>query len=155
MTAVAHLTRIAAAVAYRAGLDPDSAADVAQDTWERYLRAGGVDNAEAWFGTVARNRALSVLRHQAIIDRYTPALADPQPEDPASIVLEAMTRAERLAALRAAIQRLPRLERAIMTRRAAGQPAQSVAADLGVAEGTVKKASHRARVRLRAELEGM
>lgn len=153
MTAVANLTRLAAAVAWHAGLDPDTAADVAQDTWERYLRQDGIDEPEAWFAVAARNRARSLLRRQAVADRYMPALVPPQPSDPEVIVLEAISRREQLAALRAAIQQLPRGERAVMTRRACGQPVASIAADLGMAQGTVQSYCGRAFRRIRAELE--
>lgn len=139
--------------------DPDEADDVVQEAFVRaYERLDDYDPAyrfSTWLYTIARNRALNVVRRRRIrgfLSLSRPETAPPLPSgDDASAAVED---AETAAALAACRETLPADQReAFDLRHADGMAYAEIAAATGVPEGTVMSRLHRARRKMRECLE--
>lgn len=136
------------------------AEDLAQETWLRaqqklgQLRDPG--SARAWISRIARNVCRDHLRRMRwrrfLLGGAGEQAADevPASETPASLA----ERRERWAALKRAIERLPRRMREVFVLRAYGELSyQEVADALDLPLGTVMSRLHRARAALAREVE--
>lgn len=127
----------------------DAADDVAAETWVQVVRGlAGFSGDEAawwaWLFTVARRRAIDVIRRsarhpQAPLDDL-PAARHPLSPDPADEVLEHLGTGTAIALL----HELPRLQaEVILLRVVAGLDTASVARLVGRSPGAVRVAAHR------------
>lgn len=123
--------------------------DVFMRLWERseqYDPGRGVP--AAWLFTVARSRAIDMLRARQRRRRPVWLESDP-PEDPAELVLEA----HRAAEVNAALARLTRPQREVLDAcYFRGLSQSEAAAELGLPLGTVKTRARSALFALRANL---
>ena len=127
------------------------AADVLQEAharaWQRWRRVSRLDNPEAWVRTVAWRIAVSQHRRSLVAaDKvrrlFGPADAIAQP-----------ARSDEVIDIRAALRQLsPEHRRALVLYEMCGLSVPQVAAETGVAEGTVKSRLSRARAALEAAL---
>jgi len=125
-----------------------AAQDVAQESfvraWVRWSRVGRYDNPAAWVHHVGRRLAVSRWRRAA-----TAAAALVRHGAPSSMEEPGPDR----VALVRALRRLPERQRqALVLHHMAGLTVAEIAADAGVAEGTVKSWLSRGRQALAAEL---
>jgi RNA polymerase sigma-70 factor (ECF subfamily) len=139
--------RAALRVVRRILRDDDEAEDVVQDVFVRLATRGVPFDGRAAFGTwlhrVLVNSSLNALRAR----RRRATLQSPlwAPGDPEEVV----ARRQAEAGLERALARLSEQHRQVVTRRdLGGQDYAEIARALGIPEGTVKSALHRARVRL-------
>ena len=139
--------------------DPEAAEDLLQDAFVRLLREAGAgrapDNTRAWLYRVAANLAISRGRHLQTAVRWLagPArrsLGTQLDEAPEIGVIAGETRAE----LNAALAALPRDARAALALAAEGFSGAEIAACIGRTELATRTLICRARLRLRASLEG-
>jgi len=128
---------------------PAQAEDIAAETFVRVwtirdtIRAGGV---KAYLFTIARNLHLDGRRHEARHVELPERLRDSGP-GPEAV---AQGRQE-LAAVLAALQHLPEVDRAALLMRAQdGIPYEEIATSLGLSLPAAKVKVHRARLRLAA-----
>jgi RNA polymerase sigma-70 factor (ECF subfamily) len=126
------------------------AADLAQDTFVRVLRAPGLDRVEeprAYLTTVARNLLINHVRRRAIERAYLDALALlPEPVTPSPearlMVLETLVEIDRrLSGLPA------QAKQAFLLAQLEGLGQAEIAAELGISVSTVKR--HLARAAMR------
>jgi RNA polymerase sigma factor (sigma-70 family) len=115
------------------------------------------DSALPWLLGVARlvlrNARRARMRYQAALCRAGTEAASLVSVDPADLVAGRLDDERQLAALRAAVGRLPRPQREVIELCVySGLDLQAAAVALGVAVGTVKSRLHRARQRLAGEL---
>lgn len=136
--------------------DPDEADDVVQEAFVRaWQHLAGFDPAYrfyTWLYTIARNRALNVLRRRKV--RGDVPLPDDGVRDPAAPARDAASArvedAELAAALDACRQALPDDQReAFDLRHADGLSYGEIARATGAPEGTVMSRLYRARERMR------
>ena len=139
--------------------------DLAQEVFVRALGSlASLRNAEslrAWLYRVATNAALDRLRQRARARIVGPPIdEDGAPEEgrlptgatPATVESE-MIRGEMSACIRAVVERLPVIQRFVLTMsEIEGHSDAEIAALTGVSVGCVKIRLHRARARLREEL---
>jgi RNA polymerase sigma-70 factor, ECF subfamily len=138
--------------AYRLS-EPD-AEDVFQEvflrTWKHLGRLRSDDAARPWIGQLTRRLCIDRLRARAReLSREEVGLpaAVAAAEDALAEIDEALT-------VREAISRLPRIQQEMIERAfVRGESHATIAAALGIAEGTVASRICRARQRLRAQLE--
>lgn len=124
------------------------AEDLAQDTilkaWANrgQFRAGS--NLKAWLFTILRNHALSVRRHEMLLDKVAPWVS-PQSwvECHGASFIDAGILADRVLELNSS-------HREIIEQFSTGKPYEEIAAELGVPVGTVKSRIFRAREALLA-----
>jgi RNA polymerase sigma-70 factor (ECF subfamily) len=146
------------ALAYRITGDPDTAWDVAQETFLRaYERRGQlwkVSRVRAWLFRIASNLSIDHIRRRVRFtspeDRFweTQAGADQDPSIPVG-------EEETMARIRAALLTLTERERdAFLLKHWEGLGIKEVAAALGSREGTVKSTLHRAAKKLQKVLRG-
>ena len=135
--------------------DRGTAEDVVQDVFAAVQGRGEApwDNGKelAYLRRGVINRAVSMLRHQTVVDRYArgPALAAPSAEDHALALLDQ-------SVLVAALNTLsPRQREVLVLRYYAGLSEAQTAAILGITPGAVKTHSARGRALLRAALPTM
>jgi len=131
--------------------DAEQAADVLQEAytraWQRWRRVSRLDNPEAWVRTVAWRVAVSQHRRTLVAaDKvrrlFGPAEAVAQP-----------ARSDEALDVRAALRQLsPEHRRALVLYEMCGLSVPQVAAETGVATGTVKSRLSRARAALEAAL---
>jgi RNA polymerase sigma factor (sigma-70 family) len=126
----------------------DHAEDVVQEALTKAHRALDSGDAEInlrpWLYTIVRNRALNTLRDEPVHDHLDENFDGvPQPPDVAA-------RREELAALIAAVKRLPAPQReAIVGRELEGRSHEEIAKSLGTSPGAVRGLIYRARTSLR------
>lgn len=152
-------------LALRLTADDEDARDATQETFLRAFRAIGGFRGDAQFETwlyrIAVNASLSLRvrrarhRHELLDDRAA-ALptrgAGTEPAEPANAPEERWALHDRLEA---ALARLPERWRAVVVLRDVYDlPHEEIARQLGVSVNATKIRLHRARRRLRAELEG-
>jgi RNA polymerase sigma-70 factor (ECF subfamily) len=135
-------------------LVPDDAEDVASEAWLQITRdlgsfTGEVDDFRGWAATIARNRAMDLLRRQQRRPRATEPVEAliglPAPDDTA---LAAATSISTEAAL-ALIASLPRDQaEAVLLRVVLGLDAKAAAQVLGKGAGAVRTAAYRGLNRL-------
>lgn len=130
-------------------LDRELAADCVQEAytraWQRWVRVSQLDEPAAWVRTVAWRVAVSQFRRRTVAARVL-ARSEPDPvttETASEIGLDVM------AALRA-LSRDHR--RVLVLHEMVGMKIRDIAAETGLAEGTVKSRLHRAREQLSAVL---
>lgn len=136
--------------------DADQAAEYTQEAfaraWERLDQFAGESSFYTWLYRLARNRAIDLLarrRPRAMaMDHDTGPTNDATPS-------QATARAELVAAVQSALQRLPAEMREIILLRDFDQlDYDAIASALGIAGGTVKSRLSRARAALRDTLAG-
>lgn len=115
--------------------DPDMADDVAQESFVRLLRQSlPEDEVRPWLFAVAtnlvRDRARKVQRHQRLQRNVPRASTPPNPET-------AVARAERIDAVRQALDELSARDRRMLLMREEGFKYAEIAAAVGVAPGSV------------------
>ena len=135
-------------------LVPDDAEDVASEAWLQITRdlgsfTGELDDFRGWAATIARNRAMDLLRRQQRRPRATEPVETlielPAPDDTA---LAAATSISTEAAL-ALIANLPRDQaEAVLLRVVLGLDAKAAAQVLGKRAGAVRTAAYRGLNRL-------
>lgn len=134
----AHFTRLFRYLDRLSG-DPDSAWDLAQDTFVRLLRRGAPpDRPEAWLITVATNlwrnaRATRNRRSQLLVRSHT----DEALIDPARPVGERLEVAETGERVRSAMNRLPERDRQLLLLMAEGYHYREIAEVTGIQEASV------------------
>jgi RNA polymerase sigma-70 factor (sigma-E family) len=133
--------------------DVSTAEDVVQDSFvavhNGWLRLRDAESALAYLRRAVLNRARSVLRHRAVVEKH----AEKAPPDMPSAEYGAMAQLERSAVV-AALGKLPGRQReAIVLRYYAGFSEAEVAAVMGISRGAVKSHTARGMAALRAELE--
>jgi RNA polymerase sigma factor (sigma-70 family) len=129
--------------------DRDLAADVVQDAYERawrsWRRVSQLQQPQAWVRTVAWHAAVSQYRRTAVAARFLPLLARRATEGASAPTDDRLD-------VEAALRRIgPERRRALVLHDLCGLTVAEVAAETGVAEGTVKSRLSRAR----AELAGL
>jgi RNA polymerase sigma-70 factor (ECF subfamily) len=132
--------------------NPADAEDAAQDVFVRALsrldqyRPG--EPLGAWLHGITRNRCIDILRRRRpAVDLEVAAAESRAPDDVEQVALAAIERDQ----LRAALDRLPRRDRALLVLRYwEDQPVEAVAKTLGMSEGAAKVALLRARRALAA-----
>ena len=137
----------------------EDAEDLAQHTLARVLQGVGRLRAEesfmAWLFTIARNVRRTALGHRrraALVIAGSIEMAG-DPKDPRPTPLEHGLEAERLAALRTAIEQLPRQQRQCLLRRFDRELSyEDLAATLGLSVHTVRNHLALARKSLRRAL---
>ncbi|MEQ8833203.1 MAG: sigma-70 family RNA polymerase sigma factor [Miltoncostaeaceae bacterium] len=138
---VASVRRVAVSVSR----NPESAEDLVQEVFiflwrhgDRYNPARG--GLGPWLRTIARNRALDVLRAEVRQERLAvSAVGESRTLALAPDPLDATIAAERAACVRSALDRLPRAQRqAVLLSYGAGLTDLQVARVSGVPLGTVK-----------------
>jgi RNA polymerase sigma-70 factor (ECF subfamily) len=126
-------------------LDRELAADVVQEAyaraWQRWPRVSRLGEPLAWVRTVAWRLAVSQFRRRAVASRMMSRLEQGMVDDEASADMAI----DVVAALRALS---PEHRRVLVLHEMVGMPVREVAAETGVAEGTVKSRLSRARERL-------
>jgi RNA polymerase sigma-70 factor (sigma-E family) len=147
----AHYTALVRLAAVVVG-DVATAEDVVQDSFiamhRSWWRLRDTAKALPYLRRSVINRSRSVLRHRAVADRQTPALAPelPSAEDSALAVVQ------RTSVL-AALSTLPLRQREVMALRYYADLSEAqVAAALGISKGAVKSHVARAKDSLRAML---
>ncbi|HKT58682.1 MAG TPA: sigma-70 family RNA polymerase sigma factor [Gemmatimonadales bacterium] len=137
--------------------DPDLAADVAQEAFVRLHRRGEMpDQPAGWLVAVANNLVRDERRRvtrqlRLLTEEPTRAPAGAPPGDP-SVDLE---RAERITAVRAALDRLNLRDRQALLLRHGGYSYREIAAALGLAETSVGTTLVRASQAFRAAFQEM
>ncbi len=129
----------------------DLAEEALQDTfvsaWRSARHYRGEGPVGAWLWGIARRRLVSLARRRS---GALPTERDIEPPGPEEIAIAH----EDAARVRLAVARLPVDQRAAIEAVVfEGRSVAEVAASLGVAEGTIKSRLHRARLRIREELE--
>jgi RNA polymerase sigma-70 factor (ECF subfamily) len=130
-------------------LDRELAADTVQEAfvraWQRWSRVSLLDDPTAWVRVVAWRLALSHFRRRTVADRLFRRLdrGPAEPELAAEVGLDVLRALHALS---------PEHRRVIVLHELVGMSVREVAAEAGVAEGTVKSRLSRARERLRASL---
>ena len=130
-------------------LDRELAADTVQEAytraWQRWSRVSDMEDPTAWVRTVAWRLAVSQFRRRAVASTLLGRLD----RDPFEVEVDAAVNLDVLAALHALS---PEHRRVLVLHEMVGMPVREVAAEVGVAEGTVKSRLSRARERLGAAL---
>jgi RNA polymerase sigma-70 factor (sigma-E family) len=132
-----------------------AAEDVVQDAYVSVYRSWtklrNTDSAAAFLRAAVVNKARSVLRHRAVVDRNTPQA----PRNAPSAEHEALVLLGR-SALVAALRKLsPRQRQVIVLRYYEGLSEAEIAEVLGIRKGSVKSHAARGVAALRAELNGI
>jgi RNA polymerase sigma-70 factor (ECF subfamily) len=132
--------------------DPELAGDVVQEAyaraWQRWSRVSGLDDPAAWVRTVAWRVAVSHFRRVSVASRRLTRLTREQEH---RLQEESDTRLD----VEAALRRLTAEHRRVLVlHEMVGLTVAQIAAETGVAEGTVKSRLFRARAQLVAALGG-
>lgn len=133
--------------------DADAADDVAQESFVRLYREDlPADEARPWIFRVAtnlvRDGARKRKRHRRLRDRIPSRPAPPRPD-------ETVEREERVAAVRAALDRLKPRDRRMLLMREEGFSYREIAEAVGVAPGSVGTLLSRALDRFRDAWEDL
>lgn len=143
-------------LALRITMNRAEAEDVVQDTllkvWEQREEWERIDSLEAYALTVCRNRALDSLKRMG---RDTRSLDEMDGSSHATESgLRRLEAREQLSLVRKFMDGLPEVQRTIMLLRdIEGKTYQEIAQTIGVSETQVKVYLHRARTKIRKELE--
>ena len=143
-------------LALRITMNRAEAEDVVQDTllkvWEQREEWERIDSLEAYALTVCRNRALDLLKRMG---RDTRSLDEMDGSSHATDSgLRRLEAREQLSLVRKFMDGLPEVQRTIMLLRdIEGKTYQEIAQTIGVSETQVKVYLHRARTKIRKELE--
>ena len=143
-------------LALRITMNRAEAEDVVQDTllkvWEQREEWERIDSVEAYALTVCRNRALDSLKRMG---RDTRSLDEMDGSSHATDSgLRRLEAREQLTIVRKFMDGLPEVQRTIMLLRdIEGKTYQEIAQTIGVSETQVKVYLHRARTKIRKELE--
>jgi RNA polymerase sigma-70 factor (ECF subfamily) len=126
-------------VARRILVDPDLAEDVTQDTFLTLWKNGRFDPARgklrAYLCTVARNKAIDLVRREEAQRRVWASAADAPPPD----AINESDRSDERATLMDALKNLTALQReALMLAYFGGRTYKEVADELQIPEGTAK-----------------
>jgi RNA polymerase sigma-70 factor (ECF subfamily) len=128
-------------------LDRELAADAVQEAyaraWQRWPRVSRLGEPSAWVRTVAWRLAVSQFRRRAVASRMLRRLQ--QERDPVDVEASADVAIDVVTALRALSAEHRRV---LVLHELVGMSVREVAAETGVAEGTVKSRLSRARERL-------
>jgi RNA polymerase sigma-70 factor (ECF subfamily) len=129
--------------------DAEQAADVLQEAyaraWQRWSRVGSMGDPAAWVRTVAWRIAISQHRRRLTADRLRRVFGSEMVAEP--------PRQDEVMDVRTALGRLsPEHRRALVLYEMGGLSVSQIAAETGVADGTVKSRLSRARVALSALL---
>jgi RNA polymerase sigma-70 factor (ECF subfamily) len=140
--------------AFRVVHDPTAAEDLAQEAFLRAFKAlddyRGEGGLAAWLYRIARNLALNSVTRS----RETPTDDLPDPIDEVTPESEALRSAD-IAAVRAALQRLPEaLRRPLVLREYRGMAYEEIAECMGLPVNTIKTRIHRAKQGLEHILGG-
>ena len=111
----------------------------------KHREVARMGNPEAWVRTVALNRLRSGWRHTAVVRRYQRAV--PGPQEPVEVGPEHVAITTALAQLNESQRRV------VVLHHLADLGTAQIAAELGLAEGTVKSQLARARILLAEMLE--
>jgi RNA polymerase sigma-70 factor (ECF subfamily) len=133
--------------------DPSEAQDVTQETFTKYWQQGAnTEHTKAWLIRVARNGCLDRLRRRSRIEYREPnELPEPTEHRDALIELELDSVT---AQLQCAVESLPEPQRSIVLLFSLkGMSGKDCAEALGLSVNQVKVYLHRARTRLRGQLE--
>jgi RNA polymerase sigma-70 factor (ECF subfamily) len=126
-------------------LDRELAADCVQEAyaraWQRWSRVAGLHDPSAWVRTVAWRLAVSHFRRRAVASRFSRRVAG----DPVAEPVAPEVSLDVAGALRALS---PEHRRVLVLHEMVGLSVRELAAETGVAEGTVKSRLSRARARL-------
>ena len=126
----------------------DSVQEALARAWERLDRGESIDRLAAWVTTVALNLARSTMRRWRCERRARVKLGALPPIAP-----DAAAASGEAYAVREALAALPRRQREVTALRYyLGLDVREIAAELGIAEGTVKAMLFRARQSLAAAL---
>jgi RNA polymerase sigma-70 factor, ECF subfamily len=125
------------------------AQDITQEayarTWRRWSTVSRYDSPEAWIRVVANRLATDTWRRRAASRRYEAAAGPPEPVPPPS---------ETTVLLMTALRRLPKRQRQVLCLHyLLDLPIAEIAAEIGIAQGTVKSMLSRGRSAL-AEILG-
>jgi RNA polymerase sigma-70 factor (ECF subfamily) len=161
---VSRNEQLVLAIVRRYASTPEDARDLAQRTFlrafeaaRRSLRLGGRERVpfRRWLVRVAVNLAKNHLRDEARFGRARrlASIEPASPEPPRAP--ELLVREERAARLRAAVLRLPKRQREVLTLRIDAElPFAEIADALGTTENAAKVTFHHATRRLREALAG-
>jgi RNA polymerase sigma-70 factor (ECF subfamily) len=133
--------------------DPAEAQDVTQEAFTQFWQYGAdAEHPKAWLIRVARNRCLDRLRRQHRLDYREPeSLPEPTEYQDSLAIIELDETTERL---RCAVDSLPEPQRSIVLLFSLkGMSGKDCAAALGLTVNQVKVYLHRARARLREQLD--
>lgn len=136
--------------------DRDAARDVVQETlirvWEQGAKAPELRHPEAWCMTLARNFALGVLRSRRWLGGESTAAE--HLADPGVSPYETSERSDNLVLVGRIVDRLPLKQREVFRLRdVEGYSYREIAGITGLSESDVRVSLHRARLRIRKELE--
>jgi RNA polymerase sigma-70 factor, ECF subfamily len=153
---VAHHRSALAAIARQEGLTPEEAIDCVQDalcTLLDLLQTGQVDAAAdpaAVLGTVVRNAARNQRRRHFRAKPHDELGTRELPDEGITLPEELLSRAEDTVRLRACVEELCEIQRAVVTLRLLDErPGEDVATLLGVTKNHVAVLLHRAKAALR------
>jgi len=141
-----------------ARLAPDPE-DCYQQIWEKVFRAlprfdpRGPADLGSWIGTIARRALIDRHRRRSRAGQVLPL---EEYRDPGRGADEQVERRQRSQALERALRRLPPDQRhVVLAHHLQGVPLATLAAEEGVALGTIKSRLHRGRARLAQLMGGM
>lgn len=125
-------------------MDRELAADVVQEAyaraWQRWPRVATLDDPRGWVRTVAWRQAISQHRRAVVAGRLRHLVSRSEAVHQSS---------DEQLDLQAALRALPpEARRVLVLKEYAGLSVEEIAAETGVAEGTVKSRLSRARARL-------
>ncbi|HET8931671.1 MAG TPA: sigma-70 family RNA polymerase sigma factor [Acidimicrobiales bacterium] len=146
-----ELQRVVAAVSLWCGSTDDAeqaTADAVGRAWERLDRGQQIDNLAAWVTTVAMNEVRARHRRRARVRRKGHLVAVT-----GSAAGPADRSTDRIDLQRALTQLGERQRQVVALHYGLDLPIAEIAAQLGIAEGTVKATLHTSRLRLAAELD--
>lgn len=150
MFADGEYARVVAAVAVWTGSVQDASEAVVDAlglAWEQLDRGRPIDNLAAWITRVAMNQVRSRHRHLAVAGRKRHLLVAGAPSDPSGEVADRLDVARALAVL------TDRQREVVTLRYGLDLDLAAIAAQLGIAEGTVKATLHQARAILAGHLD--
>lgn len=152
-----HCHRLVYAYLLRNSHSPETAKDLAQDTWARAWQAWPSLEHHSdklticWIMRIATNVLRDLMRQRKLIEwsQFDP---DAQYPDSADTAKTAIAVAESFPRLSAAFNAISRRQRRVLALAAQGYTTRAIAASTGSTRTATRAALYRARVRLRAAL---